>query len=35
MADTTGCDQFIYNREIALIERLVKDLPDDGFALNG
>ena len=28
-------DQFIYNGEIALIERLVQDMPYDGFVRNG
>jgi hypothetical protein len=35
VADAIERDQFIHNREIALIERLVKDMPDDGLALNG
>ena len=28
-------DQFIYNRKIALVERLVKDMLDNGFVLDG
>ncbi len=34
MADAVGRRQFIHNGEIAAVERLVKDIPDDGFALN-
>lgn len=35
MADATGRNQFIYEGEVALVEGLVKDMPDDGFTLNG
>jgi hypothetical protein len=35
MADAVGRDQFIYDREIALVEGFVKDLLDDGLTLNG
>ena len=35
MGDAIGRDQFIHDSEIALVEGFVKDLLDDGLALNG
>ena len=35
VAGAIGCDQFIDDREIALIECLVQYMPYDGFVLNG
>ena len=35
MADAVRRDQFIHNREIALVESFVKDSLDDGLALSG
>ena len=35
MADAVWCDQFIYGREIALVEGFIKDTLEDGLALHG
>jgi hypothetical protein len=35
MADAVRRDQFIYDSKIALVESLVEDMLDNGFALNG